>query len=113
RKKLDRFLLFFHRLNEPANAERWHCSCSVRAIVPQAEDRQWYVVYSKPHGEDYARFHIRLKGIETFLPRLLLPISRRKHKRIVPLFPNYLFAYLDAFSHDYYEVIWAPGVRRI
>lgn len=77
------------------------------------EERQWYVVYSKPQKEAYAKFHLELKGLEVFLPRLLLPESAKKRNRIVPLFPNYLFVRLDASSDEYYYATWSPGVSRI
>jgi transcriptional antiterminator RfaH len=80
-----------------------------------AEQRRWYVVYSKPHKEDLAQFHLRLKGIHVFAPRLLLPRYARKRKQIVPLFPNYLFVRLhisDDCYDEYHHVRWTPGVKR-
>jgi len=81
--------------------------------MSQSEERQWYVVYSKPQKEEYAKFHLCAKGLEVFFPRLLLPESARKRKRLVALFPNYLFVRLRLFSTEYNYVIWAPGVSRI
>lgn len=74
------------------------------------EMQRWYVVYSKPHKEEVARFHLESKGLEVFFPRLLLPESRSR-KRIVPLFPNYLFVRID-LSEKYHYVLWSPGVKR-
>jgi transcription elongation factor/antiterminator RfaH len=72
--------------------------------------KRWYVVYSKPHAEEYAQFHFRLKGVEYFFPQLLLPETRRKTNRVVPLFPNYMFVRIS-LSEDYHHVIWSPGVK--
>lgn len=74
--------------------------------------RNWYAVYSKPHKEEQAQFHLGLKGVESFFPKLSLPGSAEKKKRVVPLFPNYFFVhiYLPA---EYHYVIWSPGVKRI
>ena len=74
--------------------------------------KKWYVVYSKPHKEECAQFHLRLKGLEVFFPRLLLPESAIKRRRIVPLFPNYLFVriYLD---EEYHYMLWCPGVKSL
>jgi len=80
--------------------------------MSQATEKQWYVVYSKPRSEDCAKFHLQSKGLEVFLPRLLLPEST-KRTRIVPLFPSYLFARLSFFSQEYCYVKWSPGVRRL
>jgi transcriptional antiterminator RfaH len=74
--------------------------------------RDWYVVYSKPHKEEQAQFHLGLKGVESFFPRLQLPGSLEKKKRIIPLFPNYLFARVH-LPTEYQHVIWAPGVKKI
>ena len=74
--------------------------------------REWYVVYSKPHKEDRVRFHLGLKGIESFFPRLQIAGCAARKKSITPLFPNYLFVRLDLASEAHY-VIWSPGVKRI
>jgi transcription elongation factor/antiterminator RfaH len=81
--------------------------------MSRIDDRQWYVVYSKPQKEDYAKFQLRSKHLEVFFPRLLLPESSKRRKRIVPLFPNYLFVRLDIVSDEYHYAIWSPGVSRI
>jgi transcriptional antiterminator RfaH len=74
--------------------------------------RDWYVIYSKPHKEEQAQFHLGLKGVETFFPRLHLPGPLEKKKRLVPLFPSYLFARIH-LPTEYHYVIWAPGVKKI
>jgi transcriptional antiterminator RfaH len=71
--------------------------------------REWYVVYSKPRKEEQVRFHLALKGIESFFPRLQIP---GRKKVITPLFPNYLFVRLDLANEAQY-VVWSPGVKRI
>jgi len=75
------------------------------------EHRCWFVVYSKAHKEGVAEFQLRLKGLDVFYPRLLLPESLRKHNRIIPLFPNYLFVRINFWEECHY-VIWSPGVKR-
>jgi transcriptional antiterminator RfaH len=75
-------------------------------------NREWYVVYSKPHKEEQVRLHLALKGIESFFPRLQLPSGAEKKQRITPLFPNYLFVRVDLASESHY-VVWSPGVKRI
>lgn len=73
--------------------------------------KQWFVVYSKTHKEQQAQFHLARKGIESFFPRLHLPGSIDGSRRIVPLFPNYLFVCLDLATESHY-VTWSPGVKR-
>ncbi|HWP58301.1 MAG TPA: transcription termination/antitermination NusG family protein [Candidatus Acidoferrales bacterium] len=76
------------------------------------DQRVWYVLYSKAHKEEQAQFHLRLKGIETFFPRLQLPGASDDRRRIVPLFPNYLFVRVD-LNREYQYVLWSPGVKRL
>src|SRR5688572_32780257 len=76
-------------------------------------ERQWYLLYSKPQKEEYARFHLSLKRLEVFFPQLLFPKSAKKRKRLVPLFPNYLFVRLKLFSDEFSYAKWSPGVSRI
>ena len=78
--------------------------------MSQNEQRRWFVVYSKAQKEGVAEFQLRLKGLDVFFPRLLLPRFSRKRKRIVPLFPNYLFVRIN-LATEYYDVLWSPGVR--
>jgi len=77
------------------------------------DERRWYRVYSKPQKEEFAQSQLRSKGLEVFLPRLLLPNNGKKHKRIVPLFPNYLFTRINIHSAEYGYTIWSPGVKRL
>ena len=70
----------------------------------------WYIIYTKAQKEELAQFHLKLKNLESVFPRLLLPVFSRKQKRIVPLFPNYLFVRID-FDKEYDFVRWSPGVK--
>jgi transcriptional antiterminator RfaH len=78
----------------------------------QSLPRYWYVVYSKPHKEELSQFHLSLKGVESFFPRLHLPGRTQQKKRIVPLFPNYLFVRINLATEAHY-VTWSPGVKRL
>lgn len=74
--------------------------------------RDWYVVYSKPHKEEQVQFHLGLKGIESFFPRLKFPTGNAGKRSVTPLFPNYLFVRMD-LSCEAHCVVWSPGVKRI
>jgi len=74
--------------------------------------RGWYVVYSKPHQEETAQYHLRAKGLEAFFPKLILPSSVKTRKRITALFPNYLFVRMD-IAREFQYVTWSPGVKRL
>jgi transcriptional antiterminator RfaH len=74
--------------------------------------RDWYVVYSKPHKEEQAQFYLRLKGLDVFFPRLDLVRVSEKSKKIIPLFPNYLFVRIH-LPTEFHYVSWSPGVKRV
>ncbi len=72
----------------------------------------WYVVYTKPHKEAVAQFHLRQKGLDIFFPQLLLPESGRNSRRVIPLFPSYLFVKIR-IPTEFQFVTWSPGVKRL
>src|SRR5215475_1908020 len=74
--------------------------------------RDWYVVYSKPHKEEQAQLHLRMKGLDVFFPRLDLVRVAEMRKRIIPLFPNYLVVRIH-LTTEFHYVSWSPGVKRI
>ena len=99
---------------------RWYVPCCTPARLRSIQScsveddiqRDWYVVYSKPHKEEQAQFHLRMKGLEVFFPRLDLVRVAEKRKRIIPLFPNYLFVRIH-LPTEFHYVTWSPGVKRI
>ncbi len=76
--------------------------------------RLWYVVQTKAGNENRVQTHLLNQEIETFLPLLdtFQCFNGKMVHRIVPFFPNYLFARLD-LSRLYYKVKWTRGVSRI
>jgi transcriptional antiterminator RfaH len=76
------------------------------------EPEKWYVVYSKPQKEEFAEFCLKHRGIEVFLPKLLFPESSKKTRRVVPLFPSYLFTRILTLQH-YHCILLTPGVKRL
>ena len=98
----------------------WYVACcphvrpSLALLSYDVEDiqRDWYVVYSKPHKEEQAQFHLRMKNLDVFFPRLDLVRVAEKRKRIIPLFPNYLFVRIH-LPTEFHYVSWSPGVKRV
>ena len=76
-------------------------------------EKQWFAVYTKPQKEDYAELNLRMRGIDTFLPKLLLPKSAKRKKQVVALFLNYLFVRCESISEEYSSIVWCPGVKRL
>ncbi len=75
---------------------------------------QWFVVQTKPGGEQRVERNLSNQGIEVFLPMYasFQPSMGRLVQSIKPLFPNYLFARLDLDLH-YHKVRWTRGVNKI
>ena len=62
-------------------------------------DLRWYVLQTKPKQEARAEANLRTANIETLAPKLRQRDYSHRNalpNRIVPLFPNYLFARFDA-----------------
>lgn len=70
-----------------------------------SRDRRWYLVYSKPRQEALAKENLERQGYTTYLPLLRTPRKRlgRRIIRIEPMFPRYLFIFLDTETDN-----WAP-----
>jgi transcriptional antiterminator RfaH len=76
-------------------------------------NKHWCAIYTKAQREEFTQMNLRLRGIDTFFPRLFLPKSARRKKQIVALFPSYLFVRIDFISVEYASIIWCPGVKRM
>jgi transcriptional antiterminator RfaH len=75
--------------------------------------KYWFAVYTKPQQEEYAELNLRLRGIATFLPKIVLPKSAKRKKQVVALFPHYLFVRCEIISNEYGAIVWCPGVKRL
>lgn len=67
--------------------------------------KAWYLVYTKPRQERYARENLERQGYEVYLP-LIRDRHRRKGRyveSIDAMFPRYLFIHLDQGTDN-----WAP-----
>ena len=76
-------------------------------------EKHWFAVYTKPQKEEYAELNLRLRGIDTFFPKLFLPKAAKRKKQIVALFPHYLFVRCEIISEEYGSIVWCPGVKRL
>lgn len=70
----------------------------------------WYVIYTRPKSERKIKLHLTKAEIPVFLP--MMKTIRQWHDRKksveVPLFPSYVFVYLDNMQH-YFESLGADG----
>ena len=79
------------------------------------EREVWYAVWTRSRHEHKVEEILRRRGFTTFLPTSKVPSIRRDRRKILdcPLFPGYLFLYLDYNRRAHLSVLKTPGVVRI
>ena len=77
-------------------------------------DCNWYLLRTKAYKEAAAARAVGCLGVETFLPLFSEKTVRFRQVMSVvrPLFPGYLFTYLDLRA-SYFEVVHASGVHSL
>jgi transcriptional antiterminator RfaH len=75
----------------------------------------WFLIFTKPAGEQVAQSNLERQGYRVYYPRLLRPSLLRGHwtDRIVSLFPRYLFVQLDSARQSLAPVRSTLGVSAI
>jgi transcriptional antiterminator RfaH len=75
----------------------------------------WFLVFTKPAGEQLAKTNLERQGYGVYHPRLLRPTLHRGRwvERVVSLFPRYLFVQLDAAHQSLAPVRSTLGVANI
>jgi transcriptional antiterminator RfaH len=69
----------------------------------------WYVAKTKPGREKGVELYIAEKwGIEVFLPVIRRPSGGKPGME--PLFPTYLFCFIDGGSNVWPDIRWVPGL---
>lgn len=69
----------------------------------------WSVVQTHSQRENAAADHLKDRGFEVYLPRIKV-LSGNGYRRIVPLFPGYLFVRI---THGWYPIVSTAGVMRL
>lgn len=85
------------------------------SVLPETVDRrQWFCIQTKRKYEDFATLNLERKGITVFSPKIEEEVVRnyRNVKRVVPLFPSYIFARFDLMC-EHNKARWTPGVKQI
>jgi len=80
-----------------------------------SQQRDWYLVYSKPKQENLAFENLERQGYKMYLPRLLNQkrLRGRYIEVIEPLFPRYLFIHLNSIDDDWGPIRSTLGVANI
>ena len=85
-------------------------------IETRVEDRQWYVLHTKPKQEERANCNLVAWGVETLNPKL----KTRRNNEFTgkptyvtqPLFPRYLFAKFNA-REQLSKILFTRGVHNV
>lgn len=77
--------------------------------------KKWYLAYCKPREEERARAHLEVQGIESYYPMVEIEKLRRGKRVPVrePMFPNYLFIYVDLDEIPPITLKSTRGISRI
>ena len=75
----------------------------------------WYAGYTKCNHERVVKKILHDKGVNTFLPEIIVPGRRNNRKILIkrPLFRNYLFIELNEMRENWMKVFRTPGLARI
>ena len=75
----------------------------------------WHAAYTKCNHERVVNKLLSDKGLNTFLPQIIVPSRRRDRKILIrrPLFRNYLFIEIDELQENWIKVYRTPGLAKI
>lgn len=73
--------------------------------------KRWYTLFTKPRREYQVSEILSEKGMETFVPTVLMRCRGRLVER--PFFPRYMFVRVDFNEVGLSQVQWTPGLTRI
>ncbi|MBI2236404.1 MAG: transcriptional activator RfaH [Magnetospirillum sp.] len=73
---------------------------------------RWYVVHTRPNGEETAARNLERQGFSVYLPRCRRRISHARKQQTVlrPFFPRYLFVALDLDAERWQAIHSTFGV---
>jgi len=76
---------------------------------------RWYLIRTKPSAESTARTHLERQSFQTYLPRLVQTVRRKRRwlERISALFPGYVFLRLDEGRQCLRPVCSTQGVASV
>jgi transcription termination/antitermination protein NusG len=75
----------------------------------------WHVIQTHCRTESRVQMALESKGIEAFLPLMVVPKRRRGRKILLPLplFPGYLFVHAHLDTRVFHHIIKIDGVLRL
>jgi len=85
------------------------------ASVDDVSTKSWYLVYTKPRQEEVAQTNLVRQGYGVYLPHVREARKRqgRRMMLVEPLFPRYLFIYLDTHTDNWGPIRSTLGVASL
>lgn len=71
--------------------------------------RQWYVLRSKPHKENFLYQQLLGHSIEAYCPRIKVQTVNPRAHKTKPYFPGYVFTNLNLEKTNLATLQWMPG----
>ena len=72
---------------------------------------QWLLLHTKPFKENSLNREISVRQIRSYFPQLKVKPVNPRSRKLVPLFPGYLFVQLDQNSSELNAIRWLPGTH--
>ena len=69
----------------------------------------WYALQTKPHKEDFLCKELAVRKIEYYFPYIHVKRVNQRARPYQPLFPGYLFIYVDFKLNQELDFRWVPG----
>jgi len=89
-----------------------HAEATVLHKAEPLTDQSWFAVSVRSRHEFVARDELLQKGVETFLPSVIKLQQWRDRKKQVefPVFPGYLFVFIEPRAEGFLQVIKTRGM---
>jgi transcription termination/antitermination protein NusG len=87
---------------------------NLEKVDPGYEPIPWYVIQTHCRTESRVQLALERKGLEVFLPQMIVPKIRRGRKVLLPLplFQGYVFVHTHLDTRVFHQIIKVDGVMR-
>lgn len=73
--------------------------------------KEWLLLHSKPHKEDFLWSELLARQIDGYYPTVQVKPVNPRSRKWQPYFPGYLFVNVELESDQYKELPWLPGTN--
>lgn len=83
--------------------------------VPLGDSERWFVAQTLHHREKLAALHLEAQGFPIFLPRFRKTVRHARQLRevVAPVFPGYIFLFLDTERDRWRSINGTFGIARL